>query len=615
MSKLFKNLWYGLDLSRKIFLNLIFVIIVIFIIVAIANSDGKPKVENGVALVLQPNGIIVEQLTYRDPIDQAIQEASGGSDNAETSLYDLIEALDNAKDDKRITSLVISTSYMWGAGVTKLQDLANAIQDFKTSGKKVIAFGDYFSQSQFFIAAQADELILNPQGGVFINGFARIGTYFKSMLDKIGVNVHVFKVGTYKSAVEPFIRDSMSEEAKEANRLWMGDLWNEFQQNIADTRSLTSDDIASYINNYKEALVAVNGNSAQMALDAGLVDSLMTRVEFRDKMIELVGKDSKTKSFKSISHSEYLKAIKSPLEYVNPKTAKVAVITAKGNILDGEHKEGVIGGDTIARLVRKARNNDNVKAIVIRVDSGGGSAFASEVIRQELVKAQSQGIKVVASMADVAASGGYWISATADEIWAHSTTITGSIGIFGMVPTFEKPLNEWGIHRDGVGTTKYSNPVDTGMPLSEDVADIIQTGINSGYDQFLSLVAEGRNMTKEDVDKIAQGRVWSGKEAHNNGLVDHLGGLQDAIKSAAKLAGLESYDVLNVKRKLTENELFLKQLFNQSQIQDLVEQKQLAYSKPNLKSRLINQVTEGMQLLTQWNDPNNAYATCFCEIK
>ena len=218
-------------------------------------------------------------------------------------------------------------------------------------------------------------------------------------------------------------------------------------------------------------------------------------------------------------------------------------------------------------------------------------------------------------MADVAASGGYWISATADEIWAHSTTITGSIGIFGMVPTFEKPLNEWGIHRDGVGTTKYSNPVDTGMPLSEDVADIIQTGINSGYDQFLSLVAEGRNMTKEDVDKIAQGRVWSGKEAHNNGLVDHLGGLQDAIKSAAKLAGLESYDVLNVKRKLTENELFLKQLFNQSQIQDLVEQKQLAYSKPNLKSRLINQVTEGMQLLTQWNDPNNAYATCFCEIK
>jgi len=615
MTKLFKNLWYGLDLSRKIFLNIIFIIIVIFIITAIASSGGKPKVGDGVALILKPNGIIVEQLTYKDPIDQAMQEATGNSDTPETSLYDLIEALDNAKDDKRITSLVISTSYMQGAGVTKLQDLADAIQDFKTSGKKVLAFGDYFSQSQYFIAAQADELILNPQGGVFINGFARIGTYFKSMLDKIGVNVHVFKVGTYKSAVEPFIRDNMSEEAKEANRLWMGDLWTEFQQNIADTRSLTSDDISSYINNYKEGLAAVNGDAAKMALDAGLVDSLMTRIEFREKMIDLVGKDKKTKSFKSITHSQYLKAIKSPLEYVNPKTAKVAVVTAKGNILDGEHKEGVIGGDTVARLIRKARNNENVKAIVLRVDSGGGSAFASEIIRQELVKAQSQGIKVVASMGDVAASGGYWISATADEIWAHSATITGSIGIFGMIPTFEKPLNEWGIHRDGVGTTKYSNPVDTGMPLSEDVADIIQTGINAGYDEFLSLVAKGRNMTKEEVDKIAQGRVWSGKEAHNKGLVDHLGGLQDAIESAAKLAELDNYDVLNVKRTLSESELFLKQLFSQSQIQEMVEQKQVAYSKPNLKSRLINQVTEGVQLLTRWNDPNNAYATCFCEIK
>jgi len=615
MTKLFKNLWYGLDLSRKIFLNIIFILVVIFIITAIVNSDGKPKVENGVALVLQPNGMIVEQLTYKDPIDQAMQEATGNSDTPETSLYDLIEALDNAKDDKRITSLVLSTSYMHGAGVTKLQDLAAAIQDFKTSGKKVIAFGDYFSQSQYYVAAQADELILNPQGGVFISGFARIGTYFKSMLDKIGVNVHVFKVGTYKSAVEPFIRDNMSEEAKEANRLWMGDLWNEFRQNIADSRSLTSDDIASYINNYKEGLVAVNGNAAKMALDAGLVDSLMTRIEFREKMIALVGKDKKTKSFKSITHSQYLKAIKSPLEYINPKTAKVAVVTAKGDILDGEHKEGVIGGDTVARLIRKARNNDNVKAIVLRVDSGGGSAFASEVIRQELVKAQSQGIKVVASMGDVAASGGYWISATADEIWAHSATITGSIGIFGMIPTFEKPLNEWGIHRDGVGTTKYANPVDAGMPLSEDVADIIQTGINAGYDEFLSLVAQGRNMTKEEVDNIAQGRVWSGKEAHSNGLVDHLGGLQDAIKSAAKLAELDSYDVLNVKRKLSENELFLKQLFNQSQIQEMVEQKQIAYSKPNLKNRLMYQVNEGYKLLTQWNDPNNAYATCFCEIK
>lgn len=615
MGKLFKSLWYGLDVSRKIFLNVVFFGLMIFIIIAIVNSGDKNKVENGIALVLQPNGFIVEQLTYSDPIDKAMQEATGNSDAPETSLYDLIEALDNAKDDKRITSLVISTSYMWGAGMTKLQDLADAIQDFKTSGKKVIAFGDNFSQSQYFIAAQADEVILNPQGGIFLTGFARFGTYFKSALDKMGVNVHVFKVGTFKSAVEPFIRDNMSEPAKQANKAWMGDLWEEFQKDLATTRSITPDDIASYINNYKENLQASQGDSAQLALDAGLVDKIMTRIEFREKMIELVGLDSKTNSFKAMTHSSYLKAIKSPLEFVSDKSQKVAVITTKGTILDGEQKEGAIGGDTVARLIRKTRNNKNVKAIVLRVDSGGGSAFASEIIRQELVKAQEQGIKVVASMGDVAASGGYWISATSDEIWARSSTITGSIGIFGMFPTFEKPLNEWGIHKDGVGTTKYAHPVDAGMPLSDDVAEIIQTGINAGYDNFLSLVAKGRNMTKEEVDAIAQGRVWSGKKAHELGLVDQLGGLNDAIKSAAKLANLEDYDILYVKRKLSENEIFLKELFKQSKIQELVEQRQISKLKPNLKSRLLNEISTSINFLNQWNDPNSAYANCFCEIK
>ncbi|MEP1742007.1 MAG: signal peptide peptidase SppA [Kangiellaceae bacterium] len=614
MTKLFKNLWYGLDLSRKIFLNFVFFLFIILLISAIASSGDKIKVENGVALVLQPNGYIVEQLTYRDPIDQAMQEATGNDDAPETLLYDLIDAIDNAKDDKRITSLVISTNYLWGAGVTKLQDLAAAIQDFKSSGKKVIAYGDNYSQAQYYLAAQADEVILGSQGGLFITGFARVGTYFKSFLDKMGVNVHVFKVGTFKSAVEPFIRDDMSDEAKLANQAWMSDLWNEFQKDIAERRSLMPDDIASYINNFKENLASNNGDGAKTALEAGLVDSLMSRIEFREKMIDLVGMDDKSKSYKHITHANYLKAIRSPLEYVNPTTKKVAVVTAKGNIMDGEHKEGVIGGDTIARLIRKARNDENVKAIVLRVDSGGGSAFASEVIRRELVKAQEQGIKVVASMGDVAASGGYWISATSDEIWAKPSTITGSIGIFGMIPTFEKPLNEWGIHRDGVGTTKYANPIDAGQPLSEDVAEIIQTSINAGYDSFLDLVSKGRNMTKEEVDKIAQGRVWSGKKAHELGLVDNLGNLDDAIKSAAKLAGLEDYDVLNVKRTLSENEKFLKELFNQAEITELMQDKQVKNFKPSLQGKVIQQVSETFQMLTSWNDPNNAYATCFCEI-
>jgi len=615
MAKLFKNLWYGFDLSRKIFINFVFLLIIILIISAIANSGDKPTVENGVALVLQPSGFIVEQLTYKDPVEQVMQEAAGKKDDPETLLYDLIEAIDTAKDDKRVTSLVISTAYMWGSGLTKLQDLADAIQDFKTSGKKVYAFDDNLSQSQYFIASLADEVIMSPQGGIFLTGFARIGTYFKSMLDKIGVNVHVFKVGKFKSAVEPYTRDNMSEEAKEANRLWMGDLWAEFLQDLAKRRSLTTDDLNSYINNYKENLIASSGDAAKMALDAGLVDQLMTRIEFRDKMIALVGMDDKTKSFNSISHTNYLRATRSSYDSVDPNTYKVAVITAKGDILDGEHKEGNIGGDTVARLIRKTRNNPNVKAIVLRVDSGGGSVFASEVIRQELVRAQADGIKVVASMGDVAASGGYWISATSDEIWAKSTTITGSIGIYGMIPTFEKPLNEWGIYRDGVGTTKYANPVDVGMPLSEDVEEMIQTSINAGYDKFLELVSKGRNMSKEDVDKIAQGRVWSGKKALELGLVDHLGGLNDAIESAAKLAEITNYDVLYVKRVLSENEKFLKDLFGQSQVNGLIQDQQLTKQKNSWKSQLMSQINSGLQLFEQWNDPNSAYATCFCELK
>ena len=615
MTKLFKNLWYGLDLTRKIFLNFIFFLLLIWIIVAIASSDGKPEVESGVALVLKPNGYIVEQLTYRDPVEEAMQDAMGSEEAPETLLYDLIEAIDNAKDDQRITTLVISTKYFWGAGVTKLQDLAVAIEDFKTSGKKVIAYDDNYSQGQYYLASKADELFMSPQGGVFLTGFARVGTYFKSLLDLVGINMHVFKVGTFKSAVEPFIRDNMSDAAKEANIGWLGDLWSDFTLDVANARSITQDDISAYINNYKESLIEYEGDSAKLAAERGLVDKLMTRIEFREYMIGLVGKDDDHKSFKQISHKNYLKAIRGPFPTVDSSSDKVAVITAKGSILDGEHKEGNIGGDTVSRIIRKTRQNDKVKAIVLRVDSGGGSAFASEVIREELVKAQEDGIKVVVSMGDVAASGGYWISATADEIWARSSTITGSIGIFGMLPTFEKPMNKYGIFRDGVGTTKYANPVDTGLPLSEDVADIIQTGINAGYEDFLSLVALGRNMTRDEVDAIAQGRVWSGKQAHQLGLVDNLGSLNDAIESAAKLAGMDTYKTWFVKRELTEKERFLKEIFSASEVSEKFTDTLQQPRKQTIKHQLLNEFNTSLQALENWNDPNHAYANCMCSIQ
>ncbi|WP_444998530.1 signal peptide peptidase SppA [Aliikangiella sp. IMCC44359] len=614
MVNLLKSLWYGLDLTRKIILNVLFFSLLLFLISAVLSSGDKVKVENGVALILKPNGYIVEQLTYKDPLEEAMQEATGNEDAPETLLYDLIDAIKNAKDDNRITVLVINTKYLWGAGVTKLQDLAKAIDDFKQSGKKVIAYDDNYSQSQYFLASQADEIYMNPKGGVFLTGFSRVGTYFKSLLDNLEVSMHVFKVGTYKSYVEPFVRDSMSDQAKEANRAWLNDLWHAFTKDISIKRSITQDDIYAYIDSYKESLTEYKGDSAKLALDKGLVDQLATRIQFREKMIEMVGQDQKHKSYKQITHSSYLKAIRGPLPYVNPRSQKVAVIMAKGEIADGERKEGAIGGDTLARIIRKTRHNEKVKAIVLRVDTGGGSAFASEIIREELVKAQDMGIKVVVSMGDMAASGGYWISATADEIWANPTTITGSIGIFGMFPTFEKPLNKFGIHRDGVGTTRYSNPVDIGQPLKQDVADIIQTGVEAGYDQFLELVAKGRGMTKNEVDKIAQGRVWSGKQAHEFGLVDQLGSLDQAVASAAKLANLDNYDTWFVKRELDEKELLLKQLLGNSSVQEkLTSKKQVA--KSSLQTQLMQQVSESINELTKWNDPNHTYASCFCSVQ
>lgn len=615
MSTLFKKLWYGLDLTRKIFLNFIFLLLLVWIISAISSSGDRPDVENGVALVLNPKGNIVEQLTYKDPIDAALSEVSGSNESPETLLYDLIDAIEKAKNDDRITLMVISTKNLWGAGVTKLQDLAVAIKDFKVSGKQVIAYDDNYSQTQYYLAANADKVFMNPQGGVFLVGFARIGTYFKSLLEKLEINMHIFKVGVYKSAVEPFIRDNMSEEAKLANKAWLGDLWADFIQNIASNRSISSSDVSSYIENYKESLIEFEGDTAKLTIESRLVDELMTRSDFREHMIKLVGKDKEHKSFKQISHQSYLKAIRKPFNFNNNNNKKVAVITAKGAILDGEHKEGSIGGDTVARIIRKTRQNKNVKAIVLRVESGGGSAFASEIIREELVKAQEDGIKVVVSMGDVAASGGYWISATADEIWARPSSITGSIGIFGLLATFEKPLNKYGIFRDGVGTTKYANAVDIGQPLSQDVADIVQTQINAGYEKFLALVAKGRNMTRDEVDKIAQGRVWSGQQAHDLGLVDSLGSLNDAIKSAAKLAEVENYDVWFVKRELSERELFLRELLGSAKISDEFLNHSRNAGSQSLKSKFIQGVNNSLFELEKWNDPNNTYANCFCEIK
>lgn len=616
IGRFFYRIWKTVDVAGRLLIGLIAITIFVFMVRGCVSGPDLPKVSDGSALILNPAGTLVEQTTYMDPIEEVIADAQG-TKSPETSMYDLLDAIEYAKNDDSISVLVLQTNNLTGAygGISKYQDLREAIKDFKTTGKKVIAVGDWYSQGQYYLASSADEVYMNPQGNMMFEGMARTGTYFKSALDKLGVNVHVFRVGTFKSAVEPFIRDDMSEAAKEANIEWLGDLWQSMKQDIATSRDMTTAEMDNFIENYLEILKANNGNGAKAAVESGFIDKLVSRAQFRDLMINQVGLNDKQDSYKAIGFKDYLKA-RRPLIDMPSSKDKVAVIIAKGEIVDGSRKEGIIGGDSTARLIRKARLDNSVKAIVMRVDSPGGSAFASEVIRSELVQAQKEGKIVVTSMAGMAASGGYWISATSDEIWAHPTTITGSIGIFGMVPTFEEPLNKIGIHRDGVGTTKWARSFDVMSGISDDLKEVVQTSIEKGYDDFLSLVAEGRDMTKAEVDAIAQGRVWSGEDAHRLGLVDKLGDLDDAIDSAAKLANINNYEVRFVEREISPTEQMIREIMQNTEAQASMQSASNLSAKTNpMIHALGQQLKEVYSLINNYNDPNHAYLHCMCEVK
>ncbi len=619
--RLLSGFWHFLDESRRAVINILFLFL-LFIIITSFFKEKITVVPDGSALVINPAGFIVEQKDYINPVQKAIDDATKSEKPPQTELKDILDAIRNGAGDKRIKMLVIDTNQLMGAGMTKLQAIAEAIQDFKKkSGKPVIANGTFYSQASYLIASQADEVYMDPMGAVVLEGFGRYRTYFKGLLDKLGVNFHIFKVGTFKSAVEPFMRDSMSDKAKEANMRFLSVLWDAYKDDVAKARNLTSDEIENYAVNFAELVKQEKGDNAALALKAKLIDGIKDNLEFTALMVDKVGAGKKGKSYKKVTLNAYIKTIHSPIEIYSDDTNKIALITAKGEILDGEQVEGKIGGKTLAKLIRRARKNENVKAVVLRVDSPGGSAFASEIIRREILATKAAGKKVVVSMGTYAASGGYWISADADQIWARPTTITGSIGIFGMFPTIEKPLNDNGIHRDGVGTTPLAGAFSIASPLSDDVAETIQQIINHGYDNFLEVVANGRHMTKEEVNKIGQGRVWVGVDAKKLGLVDELGNLQDAIHAAAELADLgDDYEVMPIKRKLSEDEKLLQEIFSDAKIDltGLAAKGSIALNSQhgsNLPlAKVINIASKELDKLANFNDPQGMYANCMCML-
>ncbi len=587
---------------REAVLNLLFLGLLLVILAGLFSSESAPPVPDGAALVLAPSGEIVEE---SEPLDPLRLLMSGGSDQpAETLLRDLLAVLRAASGDDRIAALVLRLQDLGAAQPAALEELGAAIERFKASGKPVIAMADYYSQTQYYLASFADEVYMNPMGELLLTGYGVFGTYFGEALGKLGINVHVFRVGTYKSAVEPFLRNGMSAPAKQANRELLDTLWHATRDTIARNRGLEPAAVQAYADDFPEILAAAGQDMARAAVEQGLVDDLMTRDRMRARLVDLVGEDGQG-GFRGITSDRYLPHARALNRAADAGAdGEVAIVVARGPIMPGEQPRNRVGADSIAQLIREVRRNDRYRALVLRVDSPGGSSFAAELIRQELELTRLAGKPVVVSMSGTAASGGYWISASADEIWAAPTTITGSIGIFAILPTFEQGLARLGVYGDGVGATALAGSADPTRGISEPMSNILQASVEAGYRQFVERVASGRDLSLEAVDAVAQGRVWSGTAAREHGLVDELGYLGDAVASAARLAGLESWRAIWVRKPESPREQLLRQLMRSAGI----DADYLAVDERGWIMSLI-------EPLAVLRDPGRLYALCLtCRI-
>ncbi len=593
--RVFRFWWRALKALNTLVFGLLSVLIIAAIVAALISQRG-PDMPEGAALLLNPAGTLVEQET-------AVSSAAlfqGGELPQQALVSDIIDALALARDDKRIDLVVLDLDRLEQGLLPKLERVAASIVDFRSSGKKVIATADNYSQSALYLAAHADEVLLNPEGMALPQGFAMYRTYFREFLDEHAVSVNLFKVGKYKSAADPFLRNDMSAEDRTARLAILDAWWDSYTAGIEAARKLPAGSLDAMLHNAPQELQQAQGNLARLSLDKGLVDRLMSDNEKRRYLVDLIGENEEQGDYRKIAYRDYLLAARSPVEQ---KPAKVAVVRAVGNIVDGEAPEGEIGSRSLTRLIRQAREDEDVAAIVLRIDSGGGSKSASEMIRSELQAAQDSGIPVVASMGSVAASGGYWIAATADEIWAAPTTITGSIGIFGLMPSVEKTLARHGIYSDGVATTPIAGGASVTRGVSPEYGQVLQSIIESGYEQFLATVASGRNMARDDVHAVAQGRIWTGEAAQQLGLVDHLGELEQAVTAAARLAGIDDYSVWPVEREQSMQDRLLNRLAQAAS-------STLPILGNDPIARLNRQLRQEMEFMGRLNDPSHVYVIC-----
>jgi len=558
----FSKAWWLLDGTRRALTNLIVLLLIVIIVTALLTRGPKPLADK-TTLVVKLDGNLVEQFSG-SPREQLMAQAQGRSVPRQTRLRDVLAALDQAAKDDKISAVLLDVEDLGGAGLAGLHEVSAGLQRFKASGKPLLAYADSYSQRGYFLAAQASEVYVHPMGMVMIEGFGRYRTYYKDALDRLGVTAHVIKVGTYKSFAEPYTATGPSPATLEAEGLVYGELWSGFTGAIETARKLEGGSIAKGIAELPQRLAAVKGDPAQLALQVKLVDGLKTRDEMRALLIAKGAKDEQSKSFRQVSLNEYMAYVK---DAGTPSKLQpgVGIVVAEGEIVDGDAGPGRIGGDTTARLIRKAREDEAIKAIVLRVNSPGGSAFASEIVRRELELTRAAGKPVVVSMGDVAASGGYWIATSSDAVIADPGTITGSIGVFGLLWSGEKAMDKLSLHTGGTTTSWLAGSMDPRRPLDPRLQAVIQSSIDNVYARFTTLAAQARKSTPEKIDAVAQGRIWTGAQAKERGLVDRLGSLADAVQTAVTLSKLEVKDgekprLVYVERDMSRKERLLASL-------------------------------------------------------
>ena len=614
MTKLVRAIWYGLDTLRRV-LHLI-LLLALFIAVLAGLASGVAPVPSTAALVINPGGALVEQIEG-SPLDRAIAQFNNQAE-PQTLVRDITDSLEYAASDDRIKAVVLDLDGLESGGLAKLQTISLAVDKVRAAGKKVIAFGNGYTRDQYYLASRADEVIMHDLGMVYLEGYEYYRMFFKSALDKLFIDVNVFKVGEFKSFVEPFTRNDMSAADREASQRWIGSLWSAWGRDVAAARGMDLKALDDYSNEFADHIENSGGHAAKAAVAAHLVDRLMSRPEFDDYITGMVGPDDADDGgYSGIGFKEYLAATAIERRLAEPHERNVAIIVAAGEIVDGEAPPGTVGGDTLAYQIREARLDDSIDAVVLRIDSPGGSMFASQVISDELDALRAAGKPLIASMSSVAASGGYYIAMPADEIWASNTTITGSIGVGAILPTVQRGLEQLGVHVDGFGTTKLAGQLRLDRPLGEDARRILTASVEDAYRIFVGHVAAARDMTPERADSIARGRVWIGADGKELGLVDSIGGLDEAVQAAASRAGL---DAGKYGRRYIEPELS----FGQRLAAELVTRSIRVLSVLGLRapetvpSGLVRHAMRALdrevKALTALNDPRSLYYHCFCSI-